>query len=85
MTCRLLYPVSREPENFKSTQYILQEATQQKWLPKITARYMEVEEFKDSDHHKGYFYYNCVYFVKPHHCAIVTDESIDKWDARRGL
>jgi hypothetical protein len=31
--------------------------------PKIAARYMEVEEFKDSDHHKGYFYYNCVYFV----------------------
>jgi hypothetical protein len=38
---------------------------------------MEVEEFKDSDHHKGYFCYNCVYFVKPHHCAIVTDEGMD--------
>ncbi|MGH9923876.1 MAG: hypothetical protein ACRD5B_00715 [Nitrososphaeraceae archaeon] len=39
---------------------------------------MEVEHFKDSDHHhKGYFCYNCVYFVKPHHCAIVTDEGMD--------
>jgi hypothetical protein len=69
--------VSREPQSFKSTQNILQEATQQKKLPKIAARYMEVEEFKDSGHHKGYFCYNCVYFVKPHHCAIVTDEGVD--------
>ena len=38
---------------------------------------MEVEHFKDSDHHKGYFCYNCVYFVKPHHCAIVIDEGMD--------
>jgi hypothetical protein len=45
--------VSRESESFKSTQNIPQEATQQKKLPKIAARYMEVEEFKDSDHHQG--------------------------------
>ena len=36
-----------------------------------------MEQFKDSDYHKGYFYYNCLYFVKPHHCAIVTDEGMD--------
>jgi hypothetical protein len=69
--------VSRETESFKSTQNIPQEATQQKKLPKIAARYMEVEQFKDSDLHKGYFCYNCAYFVKPHHCAIVTDEGMD--------
>ena len=69
--------MSRESENFKSTQNIPQEATQQKKLPKSAARYIEVEEFKDSDHHHGYFCYNCVYFVKPHHCAIVTDEGVD--------
>ena len=33
-------------------------------LAKATARYMEMEEFKDSDHHTGYFCYNCVYFMK---------------------
>ncbi len=69
--------MSRESESFNSTQNIPQEATQQKKLPKIAARYMEVEQFKDSDHHKGYFCYNCKYFVKPHHCAIVTDEGMD--------
>jgi len=36
-----------------STQNILQEATKLKKLAKPTARYMEMEEFKDSDHHTG--------------------------------
>ena len=34
-----------------STQNIPQEATKLKNLAKATARYMEMEEFKDSDHH----------------------------------
>jgi hypothetical protein len=45
--------VSRESESFKSTQNISQEATQQKKLTKIAARYIELEEFKESDTHKG--------------------------------
>ncbi len=69
--------MSLESKGFTSTQNISEEATQQKKLPKIAARYIEVEQFKDSDHHKGYFCYNCAYFVKPHHCAIVTDEGMD--------
>ena len=77
--------MSRESESFKSTQNIPQEATQQKKLPKIAARYIEVEEFKDSDHHQGYFCYNCVYFVKPHHCAIVTDEGMDTLGRSSGV
>ena len=36
-----------------------------------------MEQFKESDLHKGYFCYNCTYFIKPHHCAIVTDEGTD--------
>lgn len=63
--------------NFSSTQNISQEATEQKKLTKVAARYIELEQFKDSDHHKGYFCYNCLYFVKPDHCAIVTDEGMD--------
>ena len=77
--------MSTEPESFKSTQNIPQEATQQKKLPKIAARYMEVEQFRDSDHHKGYFCYNCAYFVKPHHCAIVTDEGMDTMGQSSGV
>ncbi len=69
--------MSLESKSFMSTQNISEQATQQKKLPKIAARYIELEQFKDSDHHKGYFCYNCTYFVKPHHCAIVTDEGID--------
>src|SRR5919106_2504677 len=69
--------MSNSSQNFSSSQKIPHEATQQKKLTKIAARYVEVEQFKDSDHHKGYFCYNCTYFVKPHHCAIVTDEGMD--------
>ena len=38
---------------------------------------MEMEEFKDSDYRTGYFCYNCIYFMKPNHYAIVTDEGPD--------
>jgi len=57
-----------------SSQTIPQEATQLRKLAKVTARYMEMDQFKDSDHHTGYFCYNCIYFMKPNHCAIVTDK-----------
>jgi hypothetical protein len=67
-----------------STQNIPQEATKLKKLAKATARYMEMEEFKDSDHHKGYFCHNCVYFMKPNHCAIVTDEGPDVYGKTSG-
>jgi hypothetical protein len=69
--------MSKDSQSFSSSQNIPQEGTQQKKLTKVGARYIEIEEFKDSDHHKGYFCYNCAYFVKPHHCAIVTDEGMD--------
>jgi hypothetical protein len=59
-----------------STQYTAR-SNRTKKLPKIAARYMEIEQFKDSDHHKGYFCYNCKYFVKPNHCALVSDEGMD--------
>jgi hypothetical protein len=69
--------MSKDSQSFISSQNVSQEATQQKKITKVGARYIQIEEFKDSDHHRGYFCYNCVYFVKPHHCAIVTDEGID--------
>ena len=69
--------MSTDFQRLSSSQNVSQEATQQKKITKVGARYIQLEEFKDSDHHKGYFCYNCIYFVKPHHCAIVTDEGID--------
>ena len=59
------------------SQNIPQGATKLKKLTKIAARYIELEQFKDSDHHTGYSCYNCIYFMKPHHCAIVSDEGQD--------
>jgi hypothetical protein len=41
-----------------STQNIPQEATKLNKLAKTTARYTEMEEFKNSDHHTGHFCYN---------------------------
>jgi hypothetical protein len=63
--------------NFESTQKIPQEALQLNKLTKVTSGYIEISSFKNSDTHKGYFCYNCIYFMKPNHCAIVTDEGQD--------
>ena len=64
--------------NTSMSQNIPQEATKLKKLTKAGTRYIEMEQFKDSDHHAGYFCYNCTYFMKPNHCAIVTDEGQDE-------
>ena len=63
--------------NILSTQKIPQEATQLNKLTKVSSGYMALENFKNSDLHRGYFCYNCIYFMKPNHCAIVTDEGQD--------
>lgn len=64
-------------QNFKSSQKIPQQATEHNKLSKVTSGYVEIDEFKDADTHKGYFCYNCDYFLKPNHCMIVTDEGQD--------
>jgi hypothetical protein len=64
------------------TQNIPQQATKLKKLAKVTAGYMEMEEIKDSDLHTGYFCCNCIYFIKPNHCTIVTDERSDVYGKR---
>ena len=63
--------------NFRSTQKIPQTVIEHNKLTKASSGYMEILSFKDSDTHKGYFCYNCIYFLKPNHCAIVTDEGQD--------
>jgi len=56
---------------------ISQEATSLKKLDKQTVRYTELEQFKKTDHHTGYFCYNCIYFMKPSSCAIVSSQGVD--------
>ena len=46
-------------------------------LSKATSGYLEIDLFKNSDVHTGYFCYNCIYFVKDNHCAIVEDSGPD--------
>jgi len=46
-------------------------------LSKSISGYLEIELFKNADLHTGYFCYNCSYFVKDKHCAIVQDSGPD--------
>jgi hypothetical protein len=69
----------------EATQTIPQEATRLKKLTKVSARYIQMDPFSDSDHHKGYFCYNCIYFMKPNHCAIVTEEGEDAYGRTSGV
>ena len=46
-------------------------------LSKAASGYLEIDMFKNADLHTGYFCYNCTYFIKDHHCAIVEDTGLD--------
>jgi hypothetical protein len=46
-------------------------------LAKVSARYLDMEQFRDSDLEVGYFSYNCIYFMKPNHSAIVADDGVE--------
>jgi hypothetical protein len=53
-------------------------------LSKAKSGYMEIDFFKNSDLHTGYFCYNCLYFIKPNHCAIVEDGGPDIHERESG-
>ncbi len=48
-------------------------------LSKLQSGYFEREEFKDSDLHKGFFCYNCIYWLDMSggRCMIVNDKGPD--------
>ncbi len=46
-------------------------------LSKAVSGYTEVDLFKNADLHSGYFCYDCKYFIKNNHCAIVEDSGPD--------
>ena len=54
-------------------------------LSKATSGYVEVEHFKNADLHTGYFCYNCTYFIKGNHCAIVEDSGPDVNEKESGI
>jgi hypothetical protein len=42
-------------------------------ISKASSGYLEIEHFRSADLHTGYFCYNCTYFIKGNHCAVVED------------
>jgi hypothetical protein len=54
-------------------------------LLKASSGYLEIEHFKSADLHPGYFCYNCTYFIKPNHCAIVKDTGPDVYEQESGI
>jgi len=54
-------------------------------LSKALSGYFEIEHFKNADLHTGYFCYNCTYFIKPNHCAIVEDSGPDVYNKESGV
>jgi hypothetical protein len=54
-------------------------------LSKASSGYLEIEHFKNADLHTGYFCYNCTYFIKPNHCAIVEDSGPDVYNKESGV
>ena len=54
-------------------------------LSKASSGYLQIEHFKNADLHTGYFCYNCVYFIKDNHCAIVEDTGPDVRGEESGM
>ena len=54
-------------------------------LSKAASGYLEIEHFRNADLHAGYFCYNCTYFIKPNHCAIVEDTGPDIYNKESGF
>ena len=54
-------------------------------LSKTDSGYLEIDQFKNADLHTGYFCYNCTYFIKDNHCAIVEDTGPDINGRKSGI
>ena len=63
--------------NFVYTQKISQAETRLVKLTEVSSSYMELPSFKAFDTHRGCFCYNCIYFMNPNNCTVVTDEGQD--------
>jgi len=54
-------------------------------LSKAVSGYLEIDHFKKADLQAGYFCYNCSYFIKQNHCAIVEDAGPDVNNKESGI
>src|ERR671922_2580023 len=54
-------------------------------ISKASSGYVEIEHFRSADLHTGYFCYNCTYFIKDNHCAIVEDTGPDVYGKESGI
>jgi hypothetical protein len=54
-------------------------------LSKAVSGYLEIDQFKQADLHTGYFCYDCIYFIKGNHCAIVEDSGPDVDNKESGI
>lgn len=69
-------PLTRSP---------IQQEGQYPKLPKTVSGYQEIDLFKNADLRAGYFCFNCTYFIKPNHCAIVDDAGPDVQEKQSGV
>jgi hypothetical protein len=54
-------------------------------ISKASSGYLEIGHFRSADLHTGYFCYNCTYFIKDNHCAIVKDTGPDIYGKESGI
>ena len=64
---------------FEKAGDIMENVTKFKKQSKLQAGYLERDEFKDSNLKKGFFCYNCIYWIDMSggKCMIVDDKGID--------
>lgn len=64
---------------FEKAGDIMENVTKFKKQSKLSAGYIERDEFKDSNLKKGFFCYNCIYWIDMSggKCMIVDDKGID--------
>ena len=54
-------------------------------ISKASSGYLEVDLFKNADLNKGYFCYNCLYYIKDNKCSIVQTNGPDVNNKESGV
>ena len=72
---------------FEKAGDIMENVTKFKKQSKLSAGYIERDEFKDSNLKKGFFCYNCIYWIDMSggKCMIVEDEGPDIFGKTSGV
>ncbi len=54
-------------------------------ISKATSGYLQIDLFRNSDLHTGYFCYDCLYYIKDNKCAIVQNLGPDVQGNESGI